>query len=252
MFEFYLKNLTLFSGVINQTVTDYSTFKHVKSIFPDEWYNFIVPTVPSHDLEFTKVQQILDSEASAGVKTSYYINQEFFTDYNTFLKGKGLSEIGNDVYMVKELTEVLPVRTNEQIQELTSLNLEEYLTLSAQCFPEWSNNRSYCEHFFDLSQQNQLENKILKTFVMFSDGKIVAFSSIIIDTQVGLAYLHNSGTHPDYRKQGYHKEMVNFRCNYALQKGVYNIYAIVEDLSNSFNNFKSMGFEQKDKFYLFF
>ncbi len=250
--DLYINILTLFSGVLNKEINKYESFWHVRSNYSDEWYNFIVPCTNVDNFEWAKALQIHQDEGANGTKVSFYINDDLITDYTNLLIKHNYSSIGDDTYMLKDIENTLEVRYQAQIHQLTIEHLEEYLSLSDICFPEWTSNREYGKHFFDLSINNPYKNKDLKTFILQIDGKLVGFSSIIIDLDVGLAYLHNSGVHPDYRKLGYHTALINFRCNYALNLGINQVYAIVEEKSESYKNFVKLGYKKTDKFHMFY
>ena len=250
--DLYKNNLTLFSGVLNKEIIKYESFWHVKSNYSDEWYNFIVPCTSVDNFDLAKAQQIQQDEGATGTKVSYYISGELISEYTKLLTKNDYSSIGDDTYMLKKIENVAEVSCQTEIHQLTSEHLEEYLALSDICFPEWTSNREYGKHFFDLSINNPYKNKDIKTFILQVDGKLVGFSSIIIDLDVGLSYLHNTGVHPDYRKLGYHTALVNFRCNYAFNLGVNQIYAIVEENSNSYKNFVKLCYKKTDKFHMFY
>lgn len=247
----YKRNLSLFDKILNSSVYPCETFLHVKSYYKDIWYNFIVPTVGVNTFNFDEAQKIIEHENEDGVSVSYYVNHELYTQFKSALVALGKEEVVAEMYMYLNVNQPLQVENANKIKELSQENLQDYLNKSQLCFPEWENNRDYSLQFFEYSQKQPFTNKTVKNFVLVEQNEVVSFGSIIVDTEARLAYLHNSGTSPNHRKKGYHTELIKHRINIALEHGVNEVYAIVEENSKSQVNMQRLGFEAGDKFYIF-
>jgi RimJ/RimL family protein N-acetyltransferase len=248
--ELYDNNLRLFDQVLLDQVTKYPNFLHLRGIYKDEWYNFIVPSVTVDQLDFSATERLIKKEAENGYKVSYYIPVELNESYENKLKEFGYDFLAAEQYIRKEMKEkyLLSELDIEQVNEAT---LESYLEASVTCFHDWPSNKEYSEKFFEIMNNNPYDDKEFNTYVGNKDGKVVSYGSIIIDHNAKLGYLHNSGTLKEYRRQGFHSEIVKRRCNWAFDKGIKEIYAIVEEDSASFKSLSKLGFGIDSSFFIY-
>lgn len=244
----FTKSNQLLKNCVYIEVKHEPAFIKIKSIFKDAWYNFIIPTVSADKLPWNEVETIISQEKDQGVEMSFYVHDSFAQAYQDKLKSKGYQEFGSDVYMFLSFDKKFDGIQGE-FNPVNQANLNEYLKIAKDCFPDWENEADYSKHFYDLSLKSS--NKIYKSILLKVNHNYVAFGSIIISPQLNLAYLHNTGTSEPYRHQGYYTQTVKYRCNLALDEGVNQVYALVEQDSGSYQGLKKLGFETKEKFHLF-
>ncbi len=236
----------LMEGILYEGFFEYKTFIHAKSVLKDAWYNYIIPKVGPSILNKKEVKRIIENEKKAGYLMSYYLNESILNDYYKY--SLQLENFGDDVFISIKVTEPYKIE-NKDFVELTELNLEEYVSLAKSCFPDWENEEMYTRMFFNFGEKKN--ERILKTILIKEGNDIIAFGSVIIDLDLKLAYLHNSGTHERSRNKGYFSALVKNRCNIALEYGIKEVYAIVENGEGSYRVLSQLGFEVQETFHLY-
>lgn len=240
--KLYKDNLQLFKNILYKEINNKNTYIHLKGIYNDEWFNFIVPKVSADDLNFYETQNLIKKELQNGYKVSYYINNQINDSYNKKLAELGYNLLATKHYVTKTLTNKFNLQ-NKNIKKISKTNFESYLAASSSCFPDWPHNKEYSTVFFNLINSNMYPKKEFSTFVGLKNNEVVSYGSAIVDENVSLGYLHNSGTLESYRRQGYHTDIVKQRCNWILDHGINKVYAIVEKDGASLKSFKKLGFE---------
>lgn len=240
----------LFDGIVFKKITQYPTFTHTESYFKEAWWNWILPKVSPKDLNIKSVNSICRKVESFRNKISYYIPHELYPEYQRFLEQHGYRQFVHDCYMYLSIKKKFAIE-GQGIEELNKNNLKAQITLANECFSDnYSNHREYTE-LFEYNHKQNIKNKYFHNLLLYKNKEPVAFGFLIIDEVAGLAYLHNAGTHPTHRRKGYFGQLVKYRCNLAFEKGVKNLFAIVEKDSPSYHNYLKLGFEERDNFYLY-
>ncbi len=240
------KSNELMKCVLYEKFTEYKTFVHEKSILNDEWHNFIVPIVDYDELDINEVKKVVEQEKSAGKKLSYYIHEDLKNSYIEKLPKE--SFLGDDAFMQKTINHPFKLK-NENIYELQNENIEEYIQLAKSCFSDWDDEEDYTKLFIGFGEKKG--DCILKTILLFEDDVVASFGSVIIAPHINLAYLHNMGTHVEFRKRGYASEITKHLCNLALKYEASDVYALVEPDGGSYNLLKKFDFIAKQHFYIY-
>ena len=232
----------------NQSIDEYPTFIHVRSVFNDEWYNFIIPIQEAQYFEWDKAESIINSESLSGKTVSLCIHKELNEAYKDALTAKGFEEAGSEVYMHRKSMqeEIQDDRTFESVEDS---NYEILLEMSSSCFPDWDNNEEFTKFFHDLTGK---ETKNSYHEYLEKDGdQYVAYGCAVLSKEENLAYLHNTGTLEEHRRKGYFTSLIQFLSNLALNMGMQDLVAIVEEGEGSYQALLKMGFEEKELFILY-
>lgn len=248
MNNIFERGLKLFEGIIYESINRYPTFIHIKSVFRDEWYNFIVPTVEPSQLDWSKVKSIISSEKEKGISMSYYVPDQYYEQYSRYFTSKEIQEnISSDLYICKHVDEEY-----EPIGELILLddsNIDQYTSMSEKCFPEWANNVEYADHMYDHQKNNK--DQIVYNYLLRHDNKYVGFCGFIGLAGENLAYFHNTGVMHEYRRKGYFNSMIKHLLNKAKSLNITDVYALVEQDSGSYHGLTKLGFIVNAKYHLF-
>ena len=104
MRNIFEQGLKLFDGIIYESINRYPTFIHIKSVFSDEWYNFIVPTTKPSLLDWAKVKSIINLEKEKGVSMSYYVPDQYVDLYKEYFSHTEKREYtSSDLYICKKI-----------------------------------------------------------------------------------------------------------------------------------------------------
>lgn len=248
MKDIFNRGLELFTGIIYEPVNRYSTFIHIKSVFSDEWYNFIVPTVEPDKLDWSLAKSIIASERGNGISMSYYVPDEYFDQYRKyFTNNESQDYTSSDLYICKHI-----YSTYEPVGELILLDdttIDLYVSMAKICFPEWANNEEYARHMYH--QQNNNKNKIVKNYLLRHNDEFVGFCGLIGLADENLAYFHNTGVMPEFRRKGYFTSIIKHLINKTKLLNITDTYALVEQDSGSYNGLIKMGYSVEDKYHLF-
>lgn len=248
MKNIFESGLKLFSGIIYKTIDRYPTFIHIKSIFDDEWYNFIVPIVNSNQLDWEKVIKIIASEKKNGVSMSYYVPNKLLTDYQSyFSRNDNNIYTSSDVYICKKINEIYCPKG--ELVLVDDKSLQKNIDMAKICFPEWTNNEQYSRHMYDY-QKNKGE-LIVRNYFLRVDGDDVGFCSCMESQELNLSYYHAIGVLPEFRRKGYFTAMIQHLMNETKKLNIDNVYALVEQDSGSYNGLIKLGYTVQDKYHLF-
>lgn len=248
MDNFFERSNHLLTGSLYRSTKSYGSFTHIKSMFSDPWYNFIVPHVAPSDLDWVAVQNVLDKEARAGYALLYYIKDIFVEEYRTYFSQNGQQEnVGSEVYIAKKNQERIPVEG--QLIEIDDNNLQLNLDMGSICFPEWKDNAQYVRYVYNL--QKKSSDRIVKNYLYMINHESVGFAGIIASREQNLAYIHNTGVMPEQRRKGHFTNIVHHLMNFAHSQGISDIYALVEEDGGSYNALTKMNFITQEKYYLF-
>ncbi|MEK9179465.1 MAG: GNAT family N-acetyltransferase [Patescibacteria group bacterium] len=154
----------------------------------------------------------------------------------------------DDLYVYKELD-----KNNEvpslNFAEVNKNNLNLFIQVSTECFPDFPNNTEYCEFCYKIS--SAVKDKRNLNIVLMIDNKVAAFGSVLVSSELKIAYLHNLGTLGQFRRKGYFEALVKYLSNFAFQNGATIICANVEDGGASHSGFTKLGYKKDSKFYHF-
>lgn len=227
------------------------TFTYLKSVFTEKYYNLLEPLVPPDKLDWYSAYKILDEEKRAGVEVSYYVRQDLYSAYKPFLLKKGYQLAWDDIYVRKSLGPHAP-QPPGQFEEIDVDTLEHYIRLAGECFPDYPNNKEYCQLCLAISQQHhESDDKKNINILMKKNGEEVAFGSVLLSRKQKLAYIHNVGTVEKYRRQGLFSTLVGYLEYEAVQEGIEVIYANVENHGNSYHGFLKLGYQVNCQYHLF-
>lgn len=250
MDEIFTKSIRLLKDIIFTDVVRLDSFLHIKGVFTDSWYNFVVPIVGVEDFSWDEAEKLIKSEKREGYELSYYIAEKYLDEYQPVLKDKELTKLGDDNYMTYSMKGKFESVSGKFV-EVDEGNFSEYAEMAVGVFDDWSGEREYCEHFYKLKRKNKDSDKIISNLMLVVDGKCVSFISIYGSKRQKLAYLHNAGTKDSHRRRGYFTRLVKHSCNLAFDKGVKSIYSLVEEGKGSFYGLSKLGFAPACKFFLY-
>jgi len=237
-----IKNLL--KGNLYQDIVEYETFSHFKSVFPEAIYNFIKPKVKGSSFNWKEADEVIAKENASGVQVSFYINDNLQIGYAGELVNKGYKLEGDDVWMTKTITEKYHLK-DLKFEEVTTEKFDDYLKLSKECFPDYSNNAEYCNFCFNLPKE------VNKNVLVIDKGKVVAFGSLINRKDNPLALVHNIATANDARRQGYFTELIKYFSNIASESEAQIMCAEVQENSASYQGFLKAGYKVEDKYFIY-
>lgn len=248
MNDIFNRSNQLFTGIIFDSLNKYETFTHIRSIFNDAWYNFIVPDVPPGELNWSQVQEVIRVEVSHGFQLSYYIPTRLLAKYIKYFENNGKNkDLGSDIYMFKQNKAQLT--TTGELILVNDHNIEEVINIAKICFPDWANNEEYSRHMY--KHQKNDTNLIVKNYLYSFDKQVVGFCGIIASLALNLAYFHGIGVLPDYRRKGHFTAIVQNLINDSIALGISDTYALVELNGGSYHGLTKLGYTPADKYYLF-
>jgi len=244
----FVRSNKLLKDVIYISVVREKSFIHIKSIFKDSWYNFIIPIVIVDKFDWKEAKGIIKEEKKDNVEMSFYVHDSLVNDYKESIVRKGYKNFGTDVYMCLELDKLFDDISGDFVA-LNKDDRDEYLEATVKCFPDWENEKDYSEYFYNLMQTSS-EN-IHHTILLKVNNKLASFGSVVISKKLRLAYLHNLGTLGEYRRKRYAENITKYLCNLAWKNSVEKVYGLLEKDESSYCLFKKQGFRPEEIFYLF-
>ncbi|MFZ2199286.1 MAG: GNAT family N-acetyltransferase [Microgenomates group bacterium] len=247
MSDIFDRGLKLFSGIIYETINEYSTFTHIKSVFNDEWYNFIVPEVDPDKLDSAEVRRVVDAEAKRGVSLSYYISDALHNQYKTFFEGSSHLNTSTDYYICNQHQNIY--KPSGELILVDDSTIDAYVSMSRTCFPDWASNESYARHMYRHQKANQ--EKIVLNYLLKDNDNYVGFCGFIGSKKENLAYFHNTGVLPEYRRKGYFTAIIQHLINLTITSGITKSYALVENNSGSYHGLIKIGYKVEEKYHLF-
>jgi len=248
MTTIFARSNQLLTGVLYDFIQEYPTYFHLKSIFSEAWYNFIVPKVDPTQLDWDHINSTINHERNLKFQLSYYISHRFLPAYQQyFVEHYHNEQIGSECYVFKHSNHSLP--TVGELVLVENSNIEEYVHCGKVCFPEWDNNESYARLVYQL-QQNRT-NCMITNYLFRVDQQIVGFGGIIASVNQNLSYFHNVGVLPQYRRRGYFTAITQHMINVCLSRGISDTYALVEENEASYHGYLKLGFAVDDRYYLF-
>ena len=87
--------------------------------------------------------------------------------------------------------------------------------------------------------------------LLIEGEQIAAFGSVLVSQELKLAFLHNMGTLPRFRRKGYFVALTNYLTKLSANHGAIIIYANVEDGGTSHHGFTKLGYQKDSKLYHF-
>ncbi|MCA9302204.1 GNAT family N-acetyltransferase [Candidatus Nomurabacteria bacterium] len=243
--------MRIFLGTNSIRFIEYNDFFYVDSHFKDEWYNFVVPKLSDpKKLNISLIDQIIHKSKSEGKKLSFYVNEKLKDNYLPFVKKYGGEKLGSDSYLVKEIGKQTNPNLPTDYYLSNEYSLNEVIKVLESCHPGWPGESYYCRLYEKYKEEGQ-EDRKFETIVTKHKQEIIGAGSVIVDTSLGLAYLHNAGVVKDHRRRGLHTALVDERCNFGVNHGVNKFISIAEEATGSYKGLIKNGFQLKDKFYLF-
>jgi len=240
-------NLLKGAAFSNIQMEDSFIFLESPAIFSE----YIVPLTFLDKFDTQASDEIFNQELEQDKNISYYIRQTLVDDYSDYLKGLKLSMDYIDSYMVLDLeTDIIFDDKNTKLIEVTESNFDDYKDIALEIFSNWGNEEDYVDYFNNLSKTNT-PARMFKDYILEYNGSIVSIASIIIDTELNIAYIHNAGTVTEFRRNGYFNIINSYIINTAFDLGVSRFYSITEKDGESYNAYKKLGFKEQDSYYSF-
>ena len=247
MSNIFSRGLRLFTEIIYESVNEYPTFTHIKSVFKDEWYNFIVPKVTPDKLDSAEVKRVVDAEAKRGVLLSYYISDTLLNQYKRFFRDSTHINTSTDYYICNQHKNIY--KPSGELILVDDSTIDTYVSMSKICFPDWTSNESYARHMYRHQKENR--GKIVRNYLLKDNGTFVGFCGFIGTKSENLAYFHNTGVLPDSRRKGYFTAIIQHLINFSLESGITESYALVENNSGSYHGLIKLGYKVEEKYHLF-
>lgn len=241
----------LLEGVFFEKIEPYPTFHYLRSVFPQQWYNLIEPTVAFDELDVEACLHIIHREEDRSV--SWYIHQHLLPSYESFLKEVRATQQADEVYLVKTLSSQKETK-QPAYTEVTRDTFDDYVAMVGECFPGYDNNLEYCRHYFDITKlHNPTDSHIFNYNITIpgAEEKAVAFGSILLSDTLKTGYLHNLGTLPEHRHKGYFLKTIEALEYLAGKHGVETIFANAEFDGASYYGFKKGGYQEDSRYLLF-
>ncbi|KKS31275.1 MAG: hypothetical protein UU93_C0019G0010 [Candidatus Amesbacteria bacterium GW2011_GWA2_42_12] len=244
----FKENNRVLLGILYESINEHDTFTHVRSVFTDKWYNFIVPAVTPDKFDWALSTKVIENEQKNGFSLSYYVPQPLYSankSYFTQLGKENESESDFYVFVKNEHRK----KTQGKLVLIDVTTLQNFLEMVKVCFPEWENNETYSRYFYQL--QNKNTDHLIKNYMYRIGNKDVGFCGYVGSQKQNVAYIHNTGVLPRYRRKGYFSNMIQLLANFSVENNIENSFALVDQDGASFMALQKLGFETKCKYYLF-
>ncbi len=247
----YKYHIKLLKSILFIETKELKQYYYLQSFMKEDFWNLIIPKVRANKLNLPKILSIIKSSREDGFKFSMYIPEDLNRYYENYLETLRYKPSLSDVFVYKEIAHKykLKLTKNEEIVEVDENNMAEYLELNLICFAGYTNQKQYLKRFAKFPEK--IKGRVLKNFMIKKGNKYVSFGSIVFDKKKNIAYMHNSGTHPNFRHQGYFTTLKKYIMNYLLEQNISRVYAIVEENGGSYYALKKLGFESMEKFYIY-
>lgn len=234
------------------TIIETDSYRFIKSIFNDPWYNYIIPKVDDpKDFDWKITEKINSNERSHGVGVSYYIEDGILDTFKPKIIDLGYELFGTDVYLYNSTDSYPNEVTYGKIRPIEESHIDSYVNTAKVCFDEWHNEEKYCRFTLNLSKTSDTDKRENITLVTYEDEIITSFGLILIDPARNVGYIHNTGTHEKYRRMGYFTRMIDVLGSIAKQKGLENVYVLVEKDEASYKGLIKLGFKISTTYNLF-
>lgn len=234
------------SAFVNVSRSDSFLYLEGNSFFS----SYIVPTTAFEKFNKQFAEKLM-AEVPDDKIISLYIPEEFKESFADYLSENEYTLDFVDCFLMKDLKEEYTITQDDNvIVEVASDNFDEFLSAALKTFPEWGNEEDYTRFFAELAQ-NSTETKIFKDFMLKANDTVASFGSIIMDKEINLAYVHNSGTLEQFRRQGYFTTLNMSFCNQALFNKINRIYVIVEQGEESHQAYQKMGFTEQGNYFIY-
>lgn len=244
----FYRGSRLLRGSLYLEIRDCSGFLYLRSVFDAAWYNFLVPLVRAEEFDLVRAEKVIEGERARGKRVSFYLHWSLLEGYRTFLRERGYRQMGTEVYLARRI-QTGNGGLRGELRRVGRDSRSRYLEMSRRCFPDWENNGEYAQYFLDLEERRK--GKLYRSFLLEVEDEVVSFGAVVVGPTERLAYLHNMGTLPEYRRQGYFTEMTGHLCRYAALGGAVEAFALVEEEASSYLALSKRGFKDRQFFYLF-
>lgn len=243
-------------GVITHYIKAFYGYSYIKSYLNKDaaLFNYILPKVDEINPPLLEeIKDFINKAKFSSQNPSFYINHDYENKFRELIEKLGLTELTSDLYLSGNsknvrVSDKMTLPLNYTLTD--KYNVDELSDLLTECFGGWESERDYIRLVENASNKFSANRK-MKTFVVKYNDKIVASGSVILDTELGIGYLHNAGVHENHRRKGLHTALIQKRLVYCLDHGVNTWLMITEDNSASAFGYKKLGFTEYDKFYFY-
>ncbi len=239
------KSISLLKDDFYQKILDKPDFQVLVSIFHQSSYNYIIPKIPLENLDMKRVQKAISTWPKSEYGFSYYIPSELNPKENSFVKGNHLNLLYTDRYPYKQISNSQKFKLeSKNIVDMSNENFDMFLKSTEICFPDWDNNKEFTTWCLNTSSITMLGVQ--------EENNIVAFGAYMQKPNSDYVLLMNSGTLPEYRRQGLHEYIIKARINRVLEiKKEATFYANTEDKSGSHKGFTKLGFKNGPLYFVY-
>ncbi len=253
--ELFEQHLKLHEGPIYKELRQEGGLWLARSHINYHWYDLISPAVSLEELDWQKVRQTVEEWKNAKVNFAFYINQTDQVEFEQHLNELGLKHNGGDAHMLRDLessplgeppTEILGF----ELKTVTTENFPAYKQLVEEIHGKevWlAVAGEFAEMLFSASQNQDQSNKT-RIYLGYMHEKPISYAAAIYSTELNIAYLTNSGVHPEYRRRGIHTQMVYGRTKKAVELGISQIYVITGQESDSWHSIQKQGYNEMARY----
>lgn len=231
-----------------QKVTNANEFDVFQSVFKQKYYNFVKPHINGSKLKWDKVQHVIRNLETRGYGASFYIYEKLQKTYQEKLQSDGYHITRDDIWVIKYILDKHEL-DESVFEDVNEDNFDIFQNLVQECFPDYDSNAEYTSHCLRLTKQDP--NNFVNVMVKI-DGAYVAFGSVAMDPKLDIGFIHNIGTMPSDRRNGYFTLLTKYLENLALMNNVHNTYANVEEDGGSFHGFLKIGYQIIDGKYIIY
>lgn len=211
---------------------------------PDEWFNFALPKVADPDgLDLEEIKDTLSLISPP--TTVYLLETQIESGFPEFLRQNNYELMGKDTWLVFNQKTDSNLKTEVKIEKVGLDKFSDYQKVTEEAFKEEGfDDRPYnevCRKTLTGEMKSKNPGFSSDFLMIYIDGRPAAGAGLF--TTDGMACFHNDATIKEFRRRGYHTNLIKNRINYCLNKGIKIIYTLVEHGSQSFRNFSRLGFE---------
>lgn len=240
-------------GVLYNEIIQTNSVQIITSPIPGEYFNFAVPRGENpNDLDLDEIQKEFNK---ANNKLSFFIpEKKQGLGFEEYFVRNGFKLEASDCWVGYDASSYKDPQINSQIEIVTSQTFDKFNNMLSIIFNDFPGNDKYMEIL-----KNILEGKLklnspglkLELYLILDKGKPASGAGLFYSNEGNFAYLHDAGTLEEYRGKGYQSDLIKYRVNQALKKGINRIYSSVEFGSKSWSNCIKCGLNQLHNGYIF-
>ena len=225
-------------GVLCTEIRKTATANIVLSEVVGEYSNYAVPTVANPEmLDLKEIKAVLNTGKNKAAV--YLLEAQQQAGFVEYLVRNNFSLDSRDVWMGYDRETYQNKAIVSQIVQITPDTFADFAAVLGKVFSDFAGNDQYLEICGKslAGDFRKVQPKLNSDFfVIYENNLPVAGAGMFYSEKDNFAYLHNTGTLPEYRGRGYQTDLIRYRINKAVEQGIDRIYTSVEQGGKSWTN----------------